>query len=166
MQTYYGHQNSCNNVTSDLKVSLPCTHPTLYILAVDKTAWLEPMLLSTGAVCVLMWCTGWCPVLGHTQRCGPRSVLGPVTVCCPQCGCGPSRQPAGLCWGRWPHHHTGHLSPAGEATWCGWPCVMLLPPLQEWTLRGHEECVWSVVFTPSAESLLSSAADGSVIVWS
>ena len=34
--------------------------------------------------------------------------------------------------------------------------------LQEWSLCGHEECVWSV---PTAQPLLSSAADGSVIVW-
>ena len=36
--------------------------------------------------------------------------------------------------------------------------------LQEWSLCGHEECVWSVVFSPTAQALLSSAADGSVIV--
>ena len=36
--------------------------------------------------------------------------------------------------------------------------------LQEWSLCGHEECVWSVVFSPTAQTLLSSAADGSVIV--
>ena len=37
--------------------------------------------------------------------------------------------------------------------------------LQEWSRCGHEECVWSVVFSPTAQTLLSSAADGSVIVW-
>ena len=37
--------------------------------------------------------------------------------------------------------------------------------LQEWSLCGHEECVWSVVFSPTAQTLLSSAADGSVVVW-
>ena len=37
--------------------------------------------------------------------------------------------------------------------------------LQEWCLRGHEECVWSVAISPTADTLLSSAADGSVMVW-
>ena len=40
------------------------------------------------------------------------------------------------------------------------------PSLQEWSLDGHEqECVWSVVFSPSADSLFSSAANGSVVIW-
>ena len=112
VQTFYGHQNSCNDVTSDLKVSL---QPTLQV-----DSGLELMLLSTGTVPVLVWSTGWCSVLGHAQCCGSHPVLGPVTICCPLCSCGPSRQSAGLCWGRWPHHHTRHHPPAGEAIYLLW----------------------------------------------
>jgi ParB family chromosome partitioning protein len=66
--------------------------------------------------------------------------------------------------------HSVAVDPAGSLLACaggdGLITILDTTHQQEWTLRGHEECVWSVVFTPSAESLLSSAADGSVIVWS
>jgi WD40 repeat protein len=67
--------------------------------------------------------------------------------------------------------HCLALDPAGLLLTCarGDGLISLLdtsPHAKEWTLSGHkEECVWSLVFSLSADSLLSSAADGSVVVW-
>ena len=44
--------------------------------------------------------------------------------------------------------------------------TLLWPALQKWELKGHKESVLGVAFSRAADSLLSCAGDGSVLVWS
>jgi WD40 repeat protein len=67
--------------------------------------------------------------------------------------------------------HSVAVDPAGLLLACarGDGVISLLdtsPGVQEWSVSGHEEeCVWSVVFSPPADCLVSSSANGSVVIW-
>ena len=109
-------------------------------------------------------------MLGATTRGGAGPALGPHTHWPALCECGPGRLAAGLCRGRWGCQDTGYCRGAGEGQGRGPGQVAVCNSvsgivLQEWVLHGHEDCVWGVEFYPSADCLLFSAGNGSVILW-
>ena len=107
-------------------------------------------------------------MLGATRRGGAGPALGPRTHWPALCECGPGRPAAGgLCKGRRGCQDTGHCGGAGEGPGQGpqgrWRCVTV--SLVSCSRSGCCMATRTVCGELSSAPQLSSAGDGSVILW-